>query len=139
MVESLLFSVTDEINIGSINNQNFVLIPHCTFINMLSYKYIEKGINLIISEESYTSKASFLDMDEIPTYKKDNEKKHIFSGKRVFRGLYKSKNGTLINADVNGAYNIVRKVYPKAFDVEGVAGFVSTPVAVAIRYPRRSA
>ena len=45
----------------------------------------------------------------------------------------------LINADVNGAYNIARKVYPKAFDAEGVAGFVSTPVAVAIRYPRKSA
>ena len=78
-------------------------------------------------------------MDEISTYKKDNEEKYIFSGKRIFRGLYKSKDGTLVNADVNGAYNIVRKVYPKAFNAEGVAGFVSTPVAVAIRYPRRSA
>ena len=67
------------------------------------------GINHIEQEESYTSKASFLDLDVIPTYDADNPKEYKFSGRRIKRGLYISKNGRLINADVNGAANILRK------------------------------
>ena len=59
--------------------------------------------------------ASLLDFDEIPTYNKNNTEKYVFSGKRVYRGLYKSKDGILINADVNGAGNTIRKEYPDAF------------------------
>ena len=66
------------------------------------------------TEESYTSKASFLDDDDIPTYGVDDNNLS-FSGKRVYRGMYKSKEGILLNADVNGASNIIRKCVPLAF------------------------
>lgn len=130
-------SIKNEINIGGVNNQNFVLIPHALFIDILTYKCQEVGINIIITEESYTSKASFLDLDEIPVYKQGDKTKYTFSGKRIHRGLYKSKNGILINADVNGAYNILRKVNPQVF-AEGVAGFVSTPAVITIKYPKKA-
>ena len=94
------------INIGRINNQNFVNIPYTTFINQLTYKCKLLGITVIVREESYTSKASFLDYDEIPNYK--DETIHKFSGKRIKRGLYRSSTRK-INADVNGAYNIMVK------------------------------
>ena len=94
------------INIGKRNNQNFVNIPYTTFINQLTYKCKLLGINVITREESYTSKASFLDYDTIPQYK--NEDSHKFSGRRIKRGLYKGQTRT-INADVNGAYNIMAK------------------------------
>jgi len=71
------------------------------------------GIRLIITEESYTSKASFLDNDELPVYGEANHP--AFSGKRIHRGLYKSKEGVLINADVNAACNILRKAVKTAF------------------------
>ncbi|MDB9445810.1 transposase, partial [Anabaena sp. CS-542/02] len=66
----------------------------------------------MVTEESYTSKASFLDLDNIPTYQEGV--KHTFSGKRIIRGLYKSADGRMINADVNGSYNIMRKAVPNA-------------------------
>nr|WP_293096015.1 transposase [Okeania sp. SIO2F4] len=93
-----------EINLGKRNNQNFVQIPYHKFIEQLTYKAELVGIKVIINEESYTSKASFLDLDNIPNYQKGV--KHKFSGQRIKRGLYKSKNGLLINADLNGSYNI---------------------------------
>ena len=99
----------DGINIGKRNNQNFVSIPYAKFINQLTYKCQILGITVITREESYTSKASFLDYDEIPNYK--NETTHEFSGKRIKRGLYKSTTRK-INADVNGAYNIMIKENP---------------------------
>ena len=81
------------------------------------------GINVIITEESYTSKCSFLDMEEI--------KKHeTYKGKRVKRGLFKSSNGELINADMNGGYNIIRKVVPNAF-VDGIEGIAVYPVIIS--------
>ena len=97
------------INIGRINNQNFVNIPHITFINQLTYKCKLLGITVITREESYTSKASFLDYDKIPNYK--DEISYKFSGKRIKRGLYRSTTRK-INADVNGAYNIMVKENP---------------------------
>lgn len=78
------------------------------------------GIEVIVTEESYTSKASFLDNDHIPTYGVDDEKAN-FSGKRIHRGLYETKNKILINADVNGASNTIRKAMPNAFD--GIVDF----------------
>ena len=94
------------INIGKRNNQNFVNIPYTKFINQLTYKCQLLGITVITREESYTSKASFLDYDKIPNYKEGE--KYKFSGKRIKRGLYRSSKRK-INADVNGAYNTMVK------------------------------
>ena len=74
------------------------------------------SIDVIEQEESYTSKASFLNHDEIPSYDSDISLYYTFNGKRIKRGLYKTKDGILINADVNGASNILRKAIPHAFD-----------------------
>ena len=85
---------------------------------MIESKSNEYGITVIRQEESYTSKASFLDLDFIPVYsKEDPDKKYRFSGRRIHRGLYKSKDGTLMNADINGAANILRKA---GYDVSNI-------------------
>lgn len=119
-------------NIGKKNNQNFVNIPHSRFISMITYKSEKEGINIILQEESYTSKASFFNLDEIPTYKKSLEEKYSFSGYRVTRGLYKLKDDKrTINADVNGSYNILRKAIPNAF-ADGIEGFAVIPEIIKI-------
>ena len=105
-----------EIDIKDNANQNFVSIPYTKFITILKTVASKCGIAVVIREESYTSQASLLDMDDIPTYKKGENKRYTFSGKRIHRGLYRSKNGTLLNADINGAANIIRKEYQNAFD-----------------------
>ncbi len=120
-----------EINLGKRTNQQFIGIPYEIFIKQVNYKCEEAGINFFETEESYTSKASFIDMDEVPIYKKDNETTYSFSGKRIKRGLYRSLNGILINADVNGSYNIIRKVFPKAF-ADGIEGVGLHPVRLNI-------
>ena len=110
-----------EVEMGKRNNQTFVQTPHARFIQMLTYKAELVGITVKITEESYTSKASFLDRDPLPVRKNGDEKKYTFSGKRIERGLYRASDGQIINADVNGAYNIIRKVAPDAFQqAEGV-------------------
>lgn len=91
------------INIGRVNNQNFVNIPYYKLLNMLTYKCELLGITVHITEESYTSKCSFLDNEEIC-------KHEDYKGKRIKRGLYKSSDGRLINADINGVLNILKKV-----------------------------
>ena len=91
-------------------------MPNSKFLKMFKLKCAIYNLNIIETEESYTSQASFLDLDEIQIYKKRNNKNYQFSGKRTFRGLYKSKDAICINADVNGASNIIRKVFPNAFD-----------------------
>jgi putative transposase len=123
-----------EVNHGRHNNQNFVCIPHARFIEMLTYKAeLVVSIKVIMTEESYTSKASFLDLDDLPVYKPDDEEEHVFSGKRVYRGLYRSKDGTEINADVQGAYNMIRKRRPDAFSkAKEIAGYVVHPVRLAV-------
>ncbi|MBV9258457.1 MAG: transposase, partial [Ktedonobacteraceae bacterium] len=108
-----------ETNLGKRNNQNFVQIPHARFISMLTYKAELVGIRVEITEESYTSRASLLDLDPLPVHN-DGKKKRPFSGKRVKRGLYRTKDGRTINADINGAGNIIRKVVPNAFGSEGI-------------------
>ncbi len=109
-----------EANMGKRNNQNFVPIPHARFIAMLTYKAERVGIRVILTEESYTSKASFLDRDAMPVYDPKQTEKPQFSGKRIARGLYRAADGTLINADCNGSSNIIRKVAPDAFGSKGV-------------------
>lgn len=113
-----------EANLGKRNNQNFVQIPHARLIQMLTYKAKLVGIAVEITEESYTSKASLLDLDSLPVRDSNNGgEKCMFSGKRIKRGLYRSSDGREINADINGAGNTIRKVAPDAFQqVEGVEG-----------------
>ncbi|ABP66074.1 transposase, IS605 OrfB family [Caldicellulosiruptor saccharolyticus DSM 8903] len=114
-----------EIELGKVNNQNFVSIPFYDFVNMLKYKCEEEeGINFIVVEESYTSGCSFLDREEI-------NKTSYNPQRRIKRGLFKSNKGILINADVNSAYNIIRKVFPEAF-AEGIEGVGLHPVRLNI-------
>lgn len=124
--------IQDEINLGKRNNQNFVNIPIGKIREKLEYLCEFYGINFVEQEESYTSKASFFDNDEIPVYDKNNTKKYEFSGKRIKRGLYKSKNGILINADVNGALNILKKSSVVDLTVLYSSGEVATPVRIRI-------
>ncbi|WP_372365040.1 IS200/IS605 family accessory protein TnpB-related protein [Candidatus Uabimicrobium sp. HlEnr_7] len=108
-----------QINIGKRNNQNFVSIPHSQFVNQLTYKAQLAGIEVLIQEESYTSKCSFLDSEPI--------KKHQnYLGRRVKRGLFRPKQNILFNADINGAANIIRKAIPNAF-ANGIEGIVVFP------------
>ncbi len=93
-------------NMGKRNNQNFVNIPIFTLRAKLKSGCERYGLNYVEQEESYTSKASALDKDDIPVYNADNPSKKTFSGRRVKRGLYKTKDGHLINADCNGSLNI---------------------------------
>lgn len=97
-----------EVALGKKTNQTFVNIPFNTFISQLTYKCKLRGIEVIEQEESYTSKASFVDQDEIPVYG-ETEERPQFSGKRISRGLYKTKQGFILNADINGSYNILVK------------------------------
>lgn len=97
------------INIGCRNNQNFVQIPHANLRSKLRALCERFGIAYLEQEESYTSKASFLDSDDLPIYNADSPREYQFSGKRIKRGLYRTKHGFLVNADVNGAANILRK------------------------------
>jgi putative transposase len=113
-----------EISIGKRNNQNFVSIPHARFVDMLTYKCQLVGINVVVTEESHTSKCSFLDMESIGHHDR-------YQGKRIKRGMFRSATGKLINADLNGAYNIIRKVAPSAF-ANGVEDVAVHPVALAI-------
>jgi len=126
-----------EAGMGRRNNHNFVQIPHARFIKMLTYKAELVGIRVEVQEESYTSKASFLDLDPIPTYKPNNDTQYTFSGKRIGRRnrLYRTKSGKIICADVNGSYNILRKRKPDAFaqaGAKGLAAYVVQPLRLAI-------
>ncbi|MFW9991640.1 MAG: zinc ribbon domain-containing protein, partial [Candidatus Odinarchaeota archaeon] len=98
-----------QINLRKKTNQNFVSIPFYKLVRMLEYKCEESGIHFIETREDYTSKCSFLDMEPV-------QKQKTYKGKRIKRGLFRSAKGYLINADVNGGYNIIRKVTPSAFD-----------------------
>jgi putative transposase len=103
-----------DINIGKKNNQTFVNIPFLKFIDMVTYKCQLEGIEAKRTNESYTSKCSFLDGEEICKHDE-------YKGKRIKRGLFKSKEDKLINADLNGAYNILKKEVPKFKGIEDVA------------------
>ncbi len=106
------------VELGKKHNQEFVQIPHAKFLEMLTYKAEALGIRVMVTEESYTSKASFLDLDPLPTYDPtqgvDQEEKPRFSGRRDGR-WYRVKGRAPIHSDVNGPFNIGRKVFPTAF------------------------
>ena len=95
-----------DIKLGSVTNQNFVHIPFYQLISLLQYKCELQGIRFVTTEESYTSKCSFLDLEEVTKQKE-------YLGKRVKRGLFQTKEGVLINADVNGSLNIGRNYLTK--------------------------
>ncbi|PFG07875.1 IS200/IS605 family accessory protein TnpB-related protein [Marinobacter sp. LV10MA510-1] len=120
-----------EINIGKVNNQKFVDIPHSILIAQIQYKCQNLGIATVIQEESYTSKASALDNDVLPVYgEKPKNVVPLFSGKRIRRGLYQSKHG-IINADINGALNILRKATGDAFGL-ACKGCVFNPIMMEL-------
>jgi len=113
-----------EVNIGRKNNQNFCSIPHDRFIWMLTYKAEAVGIKVTCQEEAYTSKTSFLDNEPICAHEK-------YLGRRIKRGLFRSDTGTLINADCNGAYNVLRKFAPEAIRVPiASVSYVLHPVRI---------
>jgi putative transposase len=112
------------IDIGKRNNQQFVQIPHARFIEMLSYKAERERITVILTEESYTSKCSFLDNEPLA-------KQEAYRGKRIKRGLFQASDGRLLNADVNGSANIIRKVVPNAF-ADGIEAVVVSPLRVSL-------
>jgi putative transposase len=122
-----------EAHLGRRNNQNFVSVPHARLIAMLTYKAQLVGIQVCITEESYTSKASFVDADPPPSY--GAAEIPAFSGQRVKRGLYRAADGRHINADVNGSYNTIRKVLPDVFG-KGIAGAAVHPVRLPVRTKR---
>ena len=114
------------------NNQNFINIPYGRLRNKLEYLCELNDIVFVKQEESYTSKASFWDNDDIPTYNADNPKEYQFSGKRIHRGLYKTANGKVFNADVNGALNIMRKSSVVDMNILYGRGDVDTPIRIRI-------
>ena len=115
-----------EVNLGKVNNQKFVTIPHARLIEMISYKCQLEGISVILQEESYTSASNFLNDDPLPVYGQITEKP-VFSGKRISRGLYRTDKGILVQSDVMGSYNILRKAFPNAFNCYGIERCVVHP------------
>ena len=123
------------LNLGKRNNQAFTQIPHARFIEILTYKLEKVGIIVKVGEESYTSKASLIDWDTIPTFDPNNKIKHEFSGRRIQRSWYVSKDRFKIHADVNGAFNIGRKVIPNLFDC--LQSIISRDRGCLVVHPRR--
>ena len=122
----------NETNLGKRNNQTFVNIPFGKLQNKLAYLSDYYGIRLIKQDESYTSKASFFDRDDIPSFTNGDEKEYVFSGKRIKRGLYKTSTGSLVNADVNGALNILKKSNVVDLAVLYSRGEVDTPLRIRV-------
>uniref|UniRef100_I5AXC5 Transposase, IS605 OrfB family, central region n=1 Tax=Eubacterium cellulosolvens (strain ATCC 43171 / JCM 9499 / 6) TaxID=633697 RepID=I5AXC5_EUBC6 len=119
-------------HMGKQNNQSFVNIPYGLLKDKLSYLCELNGITYVEQEESYTSKASFWDKDNIPVYNDDNPKKYQFSGNRIHRGMYRTAGGIRFNADVNGALNIMRKSSVVDLSILYGRGEVDTPVRIRI-------
>lgn len=125
-------SFQNKANLGKINNQVFTQLPFGKIREKLEYLCKRYNINYILQEESYTSKASFFDNDELPIYNADNPQAYEFSGKRVKRGLYQTKNNYLFNADCNGALNILRKSKAVDLTILGCRGEVGTPKRIRV-------
>ncbi|MDY7007789.1 MAG: transposase, partial [Cyanobacteriota bacterium] len=110
-------------NIGKINNQKFTQIPHSKLIQQITYKCQLVGIKVIETEESYTSKTSAIDLEKPICHEN-------YVGKRVKRGLFRSATGIVINADINGSLQIIRKKFPEAFTAEGIVSCAVQPLLV---------
>ena len=120
------------INLGSKTNQNFTQISFGSLRQQIENLCERYGMKYIEQEESYTSKASFLDLDEIPIYNADNPKKYEFNGKRITRGLYQSSDGRIVNADINGAANILRKSSQNFDFGELGRGLLASPLRIRL-------
>jgi putative transposase len=114
------------VGMGKRTNQTLVFIPHARFLQILQYNAELVGIQVIVSEESYTAKCSFLDLEPMG-------KHEVSAGKRIKRGLFRASTGQCLNADINGALNILRTVVPSAFG-NGIAGVVVHPVRIALAH-----
>ena len=125
-------SFQNKTNLGKKNNQIFTQLPFGKIREKLEYLCKRYNINYILQEESYTSKASFFDNDELPIYNADNPQTYEFSGKRIKRGLYKTKDNYLFNADCNGALNILRKSKAVDLTVLCCRGELDTPKRIRI-------
>lgn len=125
-INTIVMGKNDEwkqkINLGHKTNQTFVQIPFAKFIEMIQYKAEEQGVAVILTEESYTSGTSFID-NELSTKENYNKKR------RINRGMFRSNNGTLINADLNASYQIIKKVFPIKWD----SGCVLHPIVVDLK------
>ena len=119
-------------HLGKQNNQNFVNIPFGQLRSKLEYLCELNDIIFVKQEESYTSKSSFWDKDDLPVYNADNPQEYSFSGKRVHRGLYQTASGKTFNADVNGALNIMRKSSVVDMNILYGRGEVDTPIRIRI-------
>jgi putative transposase len=123
------------VELGKKHTQEFVQIPHARFIELLTYKAEQVGITVLLTEESYTSRASFLDQDMLPTYDPaqgaEQEDNPRFSGRRDGR-WYRVKGRAPMHSDVNGSYNIGRKVFPTAFDGRGIEATAVRPRRLAV-------
>ena len=113
-------NMKQDIDLGKVNNQNITLFPHAKFIEMLKYKCALEGISLHEINESYTSKCSFLDLEDIREH-------HEYLGKRVKRGKFKSSSGKYIDADINGSYNIMRKFEPNIINPSNICLYETKP------------
>lgn len=113
-------NMKQDINIGKKNNQNFTNLPLFRFLDMVKYKSELEGIKVKFVEESYTSKCSFFDGEDV-------RKLENYKGQRIKRGLFKTGTGKLVNADVNGTYNIMKKAIPNLF-IDGIEGLGVVPV-----------
>ena len=125
-------SFQNKTNLGKKNNQIFTQIPFGKIREKLEYLCKRYNINYVLQEESYTSKASFFDNDDLPIYNADNPQEYTFSGKRIKRGLYQTKNNYLFNADCNGALNILRKSKVVDLSVLYNRGELDTPKRIRV-------
>ena len=116
-------------NLGRKVNQSFVQLPFARFIKMIQYKAESIGMKVVLTEENYTSGTSFLD-GEVPI------KDHYDKSRRVHRGLFQANDGRKINADINGAYQIMRKVFPNV-NANGIEGVALRPAVVALSMSAR--
>ncbi len=124
--------IKQEINLGKSNNQNFVQIPFWQLRRKLEALCFRYGIEYQEQEESYSSKASFYDRDKIPVYNADNPSQHKFSGRRIKRGLYRTKDKHLVSADINGSANILVKSKHRLNFERVSSGFLANPLRISI-------
>ena len=125
-------SFQNKTNLGKKNNQIFTQLPFGKIREKLEYLCKRYNINYILQEESYTSKASFFDNDDLPIYNADSPQEYAFSGKRIKRGLYQTKNNYLFNADCNGALNILRKSKVVDLNILYNRGELDTPKRIRV-------
>ena len=112
-------------NLGKRNNQNFANMPFLKLVHQLQYKAVLLGLQVQQVLEDHTSKCGFLDNEPIEHWE-------AYVGKRIKRGLFRAKTGQVINADLNGAYNILRKAFPKSITPDGIVGLGFVPYAVKL-------